>query len=513
MKMLLPTMMVVFSLVLLPTSFSTEKASYIDHVTTCLDQLIKHGRDEYGTKQGPIFVSILDVETKTCPQNPKPLDEAWRVTRRERRNPAGANLLHDQPLIKTMMTVASLQNQPKYKQSAHDYMETYMKHLADEKGFFWWGWHRHYDVYKDQKDGHSGNHHEIHAIHAIAWDHLWEVNPEAVRQEIDAIWEWHVIDKKTGEINRHGDGNRGCDFTMSGGAIMHAFAFLYTKTQEPAWLDRAKLIAKYYWERRNPQTDLIPERPNAGSDRFDGGSFVTAITGCYCHALMKCYELTGESMFLDHALAYLKAYAKYGYDPQSGLFWGALKLDGTPIPGPRMKEGYAKYEPRGHLDLWEPYVAGYQFPLYTAQAYAHAFHLSREPLMLQTAQRFARWIVKTPPGSQESENTWYDEYNEKFGHQGTYAEKYGRAISFFLHLYALTKDKSYLDQARTYAERAMTKLHHKGLFRGHPAKPYYEAVDGVGFLLYALVELEQATKSLDHFIQLEKENKIHFDNW
>ena len=40
----------------------------------------------------------------------------------------------------------------------------------------------------------------------------------------------------------------------------------------------------------------------------------------------------------------------------------------------------------------------------------------------------------------------------------------------------------------------MSKLYYNGLFRGHPAKPYYEATDGVGFLLYALLELDQAVK-------------------
>jgi hypothetical protein len=37
-----------------------------------------------------------------------------------------------------------------------------MAKLVDDRGFFWWGWHRHYDAYLDQITGHSGNHHEIH---------------------------------------------------------------------------------------------------------------------------------------------------------------------------------------------------------------------------------------------------------------------------------------------------------------------------------------------------------------
>ena len=68
--------------------------------------------------------------------------------------------------------------------------------------------------------GHLGDPHEIQAIHCIAWDKLWAVNPAAVRKEIEAIWQWHVIDKQIGEVNRHGDGQPGCDFAMSAGACL-----------------------------------------------------------------------------------------------------------------------------------------------------------------------------------------------------------------------------------------------------------------------------------------------------
>ncbi len=492
---------------------------YKHYVLRCLDTLIAKGTDRYGDVHSPIIVSILDVETHQCPENPEPLDEAYRVTRRERRNPAGSNLLTDQPLIKTMYLYSELTGEKRYKNAADAYMNYSMKHLVDEKGFFWWGWHRHYDVYKDVKDGHAGNHHEIHAIHHIAWDILWMVNPEAVQRELEAIWKWHVIDKKTGEINRHGDGVRGCDFTMSAGSMMYAFAFLATKTGEELWLERAKLLANYYWQRRNRASNLIPERPNAGTDRFDGGSFVTAITGCYCHSLLACYELTGEDLFKDQALAYMRAYANYGYDANTQRFWGALKLDGTPIPGPRMSDGYAKYEPRGHLDLWEPYAAGYQFAIYTAQNYAYAYQLTDDPAMLEAAKRFASWIEATPPGSKESENTWYDEYSKQFGRQGTYAGKYGRTISFFIHLYVLTDEGHYLTLAQRFADEAVQKLFTNGLFRGHPAKPYYEAMDGVGFLLYAMMELDLILNDQNFFVvnsnlsSNSREGIIHLDNW
>ena len=113
---------------------------------------------------------------------------------------------------------------------------------------------------------------------------------------------------------------------------------------------------------------------------------------------------------------------------------------------------------------------------------------------MTTAERFAEWIIQTPPGSPETEQTWYREYTERFGRSGTYAGKYGRTISFYLHLFIITGEEKYLEEARAMADMAISKLYHKGLFRGHPAKPYYEAMDGVGYLMYALLELELVWK-------------------
>jgi hypothetical protein len=469
--------------------------SYVAYVRECIDLLMTHGTDTYGPEHTPILVSILDVESRISPEDPLGLDEAWRVTRRERRNPAGANLLSDNALLRTMVNLSQVTNDGSYEEFANRYTDYYLHHLVDTNGLFWWGWHRHYDVFKDSMDGHEGSHHEIHAINCINWEYLWQLNEEAVKKEIEALWQWHVINKQTGEINRHADGRQGCDFSMSSGAILEAFSFLYTKTKQRVWLNRARLLADYYWARRNTETDLFPERPNAGVDRFDGSSFVTSIPGLYCHSLLKAYEMTGEVVFKDQAIDILTAYARYGFDEKTGMFWGALKLDGTPLPGPRLQDDYAQYEPRGHLDLWEPYSAGYQYAIYTAQAYAYAYQLCQEPLFLTTAERFAEWIKQSPPGSQETEQTWYREYSEIFGHKGTYAGKYGRTISFYIHMFIISRENKYLEEAISIADIAIDRLYYNGLFRGHPAKPYYEAMDGVGYLMYALLELDLVLKN------------------
>jgi len=468
-----------------------EKRRYVDYARECVELLIEHGTDRYGKVQSPLLMNILDVRTRACPEDPAVLDQAYRVIRRGRRGPAGGNLYPDQPTIRAMYLLSRATGKPQYAAFADRCTGYTMKSLVDEKGFLWWGWHRHYDAYRDVMTGHSGNHHEIH-VQQVLWPELWRVHRQATAREIEAVWQWHVIDKGSGECNRHGDAQRGCDFAMSGGEILAAFAFLYGQTKEQKWLDRTRLVADYYRNARHPETGLIPNRPNAGKDRFDGSHFDTSITAFLCTRLLAASEWTGETAFRDQAVAYLRAYAKHGYDPQAGTFWGSLLLDGSPVPGPRVAGGYAQYEPRGHIDLWQPYAAGYEHPIATAQAYAAAARMTGDAQLLEAAGRWAACIRRELPPRACRQETWYDAYAKAWAPHGTYAEHYGRTISFFLAMHRLTRQQQHLDAARQVAREAVSKLYYRGLLRGHPAKPYYESIDGVGYLLVALVQLDQA---------------------
>lgn len=471
-----------------------EKRPYASYVAECLDQLMSHGTDRYGKVQKPLLVTILDVRSRTCPESPPEKSAPWRGQFRKCFwKPRGSDLLTDQSTVDVLYLMTKLRGEAKYASFADSYQRAALE-LSDEKGFFWWGGHRFYDVFDDTRCSPNGNYHEIH-INLPRWGTLWQVDRAATQQELESIWKWHVIDKSTGQFNRHGDGHRGCDFAMCGGEMVYALAFLFQRTGEQAWLQRAELVADYHWRSRNSQTGLIPNRPNAGATRFDGSHCDTSIPGHYCYDLLKAYELTGAKKFRDQALTYLRAYAKYGYDPASARFWGSLRLDGTPEPGPRARNDYAQYEPRGLIDLWQPYQLGYEHPLATAQAYAYAYQLTRDPEMLATAQKWAECIRRAPParGCQEKE-TWYADYARRFAPYGTFADLYGRTISLFLHLYVLTGQQAYLEDAQRTARTAVANLYYRGLFRGHPAKPFYSSVDGVGFLLYGLVQLDLVLK-------------------
>ena len=444
-----------------------EPEDYRAVVTACLDTLIAHGSDTYGPEKTPVLVSILDAQSLTCPENPELLDEPWRVIRNHRRNPAGADLASDMATLTAMNRLGG-----KYAAFAKTYAVYYMNHMVSEKtGLVCWGWHEYYDVFQDKC---HFDQHELHAgVDPMDWDLLWDADPAATRREIENIWRWHVIDKETGEINRHGDGKRGCDFSMSAGAFIEAFAFLYSKTSEDVWLKRARLLADYYWNRRNPETSLTPERPNAGTERFDGGHFVTSITGPHCLALLNAYDRCADAALKDHATAYLAAYAQHGYHASANRYWGSLLLDATPNDAAPVADGYAKYEPRGYLELWEPYVLGYQYPIYTGQAYLHAYEATQDSAMLVNARRIAGWVLsERPAGADIHPNRWYAEYAKTHASQGTYAGKYGRAITLLLGLHQATNEARYLQGAREYADSAIAKLRvDNGLIKGHPAKP------------------------------------------
>jgi uncharacterized protein YyaL (SSP411 family) len=389
-----------------------------------------------------------------------------------------------------MAMLSEMTGEDKYREFAARTANWTMTELVDAKGLFWWGYHRHYDAHRDIRASNTGNHHEIH-IQQCVWPLLWETNAEAVAREIEAIWEWHVINKDTGEINRHGDKRPGCDFVMSGGEILYAFAFMHAKTGEQKWLDRAMRVADYYWERRHPETNLLVDQPRYFEAHTGRGGVASTLPGLHCRSLLAAYQLTKHQPLLDYAMTYLRAWAKYAYDADSGRFWGWLSPEGTPVKGPRATSGYQKTFAAGHLDLWEPYIAGYQYPIYAAATYVTAYEMTGEKPMLETAKRFATWIEQEWPPRSAMTETWYAEYSTKFAPHGTYAGKYGRTILLMLDLHRATGEAHYRQFAEQAADEAVAKLYFDGLLRGHPAKPYYEAADGVGYLLQALVRLSE----------------------
>ena len=295
---------------------NVEKRLHSSYVAECLDLLMSHGTDRYGKVQKPLLVTILlrSLLPRVTPGRVGPWRGQWRKCFWK---PRGLDLLVDQSTVE-----ASTSWRNSVGKTSMPSLPTVISaplELTDEKGFFWWGWHRFYDVFDDVPSGSDGTITKstfISPVESPVVDRR-----AATQRELEAIWQRHVIDKSTGEHNRTANGQRRCDFAMSGGEFVYALYFCRRRRVSPS-VQCAELVADYHW--RSPTGDGTGSQP---AERWRHAvrrlALRRSISGLLCYYLLKTYEITGEKRFRDQALTYLRAYAKHGYDSASARFWVA----------------------------------------------------------------------------------------------------------------------------------------------------------------------------------------------
>jgi len=260
-------------------------------------------------------------------------------------------------------------------------------------------------------------------------------------------------------------------------------------------------VAGWHWQNRHPITKLIPEAPASARFGYNGRHCMTSEVGPYAAQLLHGYEYTHDSFFRDAAVTYIKAYDHYAWDQSQENYFAMLRLDGRPVTNIDQigSDERNQWIPLGHVGVWRTTVFPFEFPVVAAESSVYAWELSdddparRDPQLLTIAKRWAKVIEKSlppHPGNREADQQLIEAMPKVKDTGGTYAENYGRAISFFVHLYRGSRERHYLDVAEGLGHEAVNKLWRNGLFTGHPAKPYYDALDGVGFLLLGLLELD-----------------------
>jgi len=469
-------------------------------ITECIDNLLEHGQDTYGEVKTPMLMSVMDIRTNTSPREPETFDAMIRSEGRlHRRNPGGVDLWEDQALLRTMYTLSDLHGKKHYADAADAYTQAFMKRSVKANGLNSWGSHIYYDAYTDAPggDGNGAGPHETLVL-LPNWERLWNAAPNETKRQIDNMWKHHIVDPKSGLFNRHDDNAKGCDFAFFGGEMAYAFAFAYRKTGDRKYLAKAKTIANRHWNARDKNTNLAPDAPSTGN-RYDAHHSFTTITGPYAALLMKCYTETGDPLFRDQALAYIEAYLKYGWDEKANQWRAMLALDGTPVMEQSKGDGYDVWKPTGYIDIWRTIMFSYEFPILAAQSSIYAYEVTGDLAALKSAQHWAVNINSAMPPAYG--RRWGAELEKAIPGStdmgGTYAENYGRSISFFLGLHRATNEPEHLETAHRLAQDAIDKLVENGWVKGQPAKHYYESTDGVGFLLYAFLELAEYPRRLE----------------
>jgi hypothetical protein len=419
----------------------------------------------------------------------------------------------------------------RYRQAAVAALRWLLQHTDNGHGLPVIGGHTYWHFYAERMSA-QGTHHELWNW-PMAWELWWAADPDRTRRYADRIWMRHVVDKKTGETNRHSDGQRGWAFTFSDATFISLWAYVGARTGGDAYRSWCEKVAGYHWGRRDPKTNLFPSSGGISAERskrWDGNDFTT-MQSVLAYHLITAGQQTQSNTLVHIGRSVLDAYAKYGYDPEKGLFYASLKTDGAPVdPDAERPPVTAQGQPVGYLAIWQPHAGWHELPLPMAQVYAWAAEAVDRRAYLETAKRFAcvlrmawreryagrpDWFafadaMKSHPTSLQ----WYkkgvsmqryvqpsdadaklvDAYKKGgYAYQapfGLFADHYGRMIQFCLTMYRLTHQEDWLTLAREVADAAVSELWRGKIFVGHVARTHYYNTDHVGILLYALLQLD-----------------------
>jgi hypothetical protein len=470
---------------------SANNKPYLSAAQQFLDTLIDKGVDRYGKKPSPVFCLSLDPETHAPPKPPAKID--WNYARsfeflyRDfgyywKSHLHGSGLIYDQGTIRALYALSAAVGKAKYAKAADAYLNFFLENMVSQQtGMFGWGEHIFYNVFLDYLIGGGftvrGSRNFLFAHELERWttiyDVMWEKSPEKTQAEIEAIYEYKIIDYETFTNNRHSDyfsGRRTGDvltFVKHSGLFAHAFAFLYSKTKEPKYLQWAQTMADLFWKNRSPQTNLVRSALERKEDPPAPGEMALASL-----FLLRAYQWHPDPVFAERALAYVKAYNQHFRTDEPGKFRESVDGEGKDL------------KPGQPAEYWEA-------PIRQAKAAVLAYSLTKDSTALQLADTVMAHL--TPDMSFKTiiiRSLISDE-----------VEARSCALSTGIDLYEVTGEAKYLDKAKALADDAIARFFYRGLFVSHMQlypegdksvrTRVYDARSGAGWLALNLIRLQR----------------------
>jgi len=454
---------------------------YSNYVRAHLDSMLQFGLANFGPDPNAMWVSSLDTQTKQMSGE----EHAPGIEKRVYRNidaPGGSTLYWDQPVVVAAHALSAVSGETSYALAADNYTRGFLSRCVAPNGLFLWGNHYFWDVARGQTVWFGGTedpkpcnmaeetspYHETRPI-PPAWKTFWRISPEATERCIRMMGEWHVVDAQTGCFNRHADRRRSCAFLESGGIICEALAWLAARVNDSTLTELALQVARYSFENRGATTGLLENNPT--ETRWDKHVCTTEV-GLWAGSLLRAEKLTGRSEFGEMADAAMRAYLHFGFDNDSGKYYGRVRVaDGAPM----LETKKTLYEPSEYSELWNALFPTHDYPFSFAQTCLELLKRTNDEVYREAVLRWVKIIEDELPAN-----------NGK----GAYAEHYGRCIYFLWGAGKFLNDERIKQLAHTAAREAIDVLFENDMFRTHPGEHRYDAVDGVGFLLLSLIALE-----------------------
>ncbi len=459
----------------------------LEVVISHFDKLLSNGLDVYGKSPSAMWMASLDTKTGRYPEDDRRPPHIPKRAYRYIDAPRGCNLYWDQPAVVAAHALSQITGDERYVVAADDYVKDFFNRCIAPNGVFLWGNHYYYDAFRDTPvwfageetpapcvtEREPGKLHEIRPI-MPAWDSFWRVSPQKTECGIRSAVVRHISDSDTGEFNRHADAKTGCAFLESGGILVDTLSWLYEKTRDNTLVEIAKKIAAYSFRNRSESTGLLENNPTV--TRWDKHAATTEV-GLWAHCLLRAASRCDIPEWIEMADAAVSSWLQFGYDEANDRFYGRLNVsDGSPILSPKE----TPYQPGSYSDLWEPLFPAHDYPMPFAESCLALYRLTGN----ETYQRAcSRWV-----------NQIVDSLSVRSG-SARYAEHYGRCIHFLLGCEEVFGDPSAHDLAVDLADEAIESLYAHDMFRGHTGEDRYDALDGVGFLLLALIRLHTGEES------------------
>jgi len=244
----------------------------LDRVEASIEALIGAG-DPYDG----LFPSMLDRETGAMLRE---IPDHVPGQREHDRAHRGNNLVHDEPVLRTMYALADVEGIDAYARAADRYLETFATECTardhdhegagSATGLFPWGEHAYWHL-EEWRVGNSREyarddpgpaiHDHLRLVPAWLWEKLQEFEPRCVHDFADGL-AYHWNDPEAPEYVRHAFitakgrypiGERACDFPRHGGHYVHDWTVAYTEAQHPEYARQIEKMLDYWWEKREPE--------------------------------------------------------------------------------------------------------------------------------------------------------------------------------------------------------------------------------------------------------------------
>jgi len=468
------------------------------------DNVLKYGRDTYGPKHTPLFVDGLNVNTHEPVKWIAPNGDRWILS----------NLASQQTLFRTLDGLTRITGDQKYKQAAMDAIKYAFENLRSPNGLLYWGGHAAYDAETNRPCGRGT--HELKGTYPY-YELMWEVDPQATKQFIEAFWSGHIRDWSRLILDRHcynmtqplnkpweyeykggsafsdgGGGSTGYDMIHAGSDMFYAAALLTKLSVDKTPLCWGKRLAQRYIDARNPKTGISPigfrgdltpytyvfPRPEFSNQTIwavnqyyymsTPGVIVSPITRIWLCQLLLSEELGYEGeAFRRWAHEELTAIGKISYNKQRNVYV-PISEDGTSI------EGYFCVDD-GPLGPKGSRLIAFPARPYDFLAYTVAYRITNDKFMWDIARNIAIGNNYGDIGASPMEGP-------QLNYLSTMTDPYG--LMGFLQLYQATGSHAMVTMAERIADNILIERLHNGLFVGASQLVFckFDTIDSLALL-------------------------------